>query len=62
MKKSNLTVQVNEEELNALKMYLSKKDTSLEEEMAKAFEKLYARFVPALVRDYISEAKGEKDL
>ena len=57
MKQSNLTFQVSEEKLNALKMYMGKKGTDLEEELAKAFEKMYVHFVPGLVREYINDTE-----
>ena len=53
MKNTNITISYDEEKLKALKRYLLRKDLSLEEELRRTVEKLYARHVPAAVQDYI---------
>ncbi len=57
MKNANITIGYDEEKLKALKRYLLRKDLSLEEELKKTTEKLYARHVPAAVQDYIEESQ-----
>ena len=42
MKKTNITVAFDEEKLSALKMYLGQKNTTVEKELTKAIEILYA--------------------
>ena len=56
MKKENVSVQMESEKLRATKKYMEKKDVSLEQELADALTKLYEKYVPAPVREYIDEA------
>ena len=53
----NLTIPVEEEKLTAVRRYMEKKNLSLENEMANAFRKLYEKYVPTAVRDYIGSAE-----
>ena len=53
MKQVNLTIAFDEEKHNALKWYMSKKELELEAEMTDALVKLYEKYVPAPVREYI---------
>ena len=52
MKKS-ITVQVPEEKLSAIEMYLEQKNTTLAAELDKQVEQIYAKVVPQNVREYI---------
>jgi hypothetical protein len=56
MKKENISVQMESEKLRATRKYMEKKDSSLEQELADALTKLYEKYVPAPVREYIDEA------
>lgn len=56
MKQVNLTISFDEEKLSALKRYMSKRDLELECEMTDALVKLYEKYVPAPVREYIDES------
>lgn len=56
MKKENVSVQMESEKLRATRKYMEKKDVSLEQELADALTKLYEKYVPAPVREYIDEA------
>ena len=47
------TIDVSEEKLAALEMYLAQKGSSLDAELTKHTEHLYAKIVPQNVRDYI---------
>ena len=53
MKQVNLTITFDEEKLSALKRYMGKKELDLEREMTDALVKLYEKYVPAPVREYI---------
>ena len=53
MKQVNLTIAFEEEKHNALKWYMGKKELELEAELTDALMKLYEKFVPAPVREYI---------
>ena len=53
MKQVNLTITFDEEKLSALKRYMGKKELDLDREMTDALVKLYEKYVPAPVREYI---------
>ncbi|MBR2894970.1 MAG: hypothetical protein IKC03_04855 [Oscillospiraceae bacterium] len=53
MKQVNLTIAFEEEKHNALKWYMGKKELELEAELTDALTKLYEKYVPAPVREYI---------
>lgn len=55
MKQVNLTITFDEEKLSALKRYMGKKELDLDREMTDALVKLYEKYVPAPVREYIDE-------
>ena len=56
MKPVYLTITFDEENLAALKRYMSKKELDLDREMTDALVKLYEKYVPAPVREYIDES------
>ncbi len=56
MKKENISISMEAEKLRATKKYMEKKEASLEQELADALLKLYEKYVPAPVREYIDEA------
>lgn len=58
MKKTSVTVSFDEEKLYALKMYLEQKSTKVEDELEKSLESMYAKNVPAGVRDFIEMKTG----
>ena len=60
MKQVNVTVSFEEEKLNALKRYMAKKDLEPERELRDALLKLYEKYVPAPVREYIDESDVPK--
>jgi len=60
MKKEIVTIQMDAEKLRAVKRYMEKKDASLEKELGDSLQKLYERYVPATVREYIDESANEK--
>ena len=47
------TIDVSEEKVAALEMYLAQKGSTLDAELTKHAEHLYAKIVPQNVRDYI---------
>lgn len=55
MKKEAVTVQMDAEKLRAVKRYMEKKDADLEQELGDSLQKLYEKYVPASVREYIDE-------
>ena len=60
MKKTTITLTYDEERLTALKLYLDEKQITLEDELAKSLDTLFARTVPQPVRRYIELRNGEK--
>lgn len=59
MKKEAITIQMDAEKLRAVKRYMEKKDANLEQELCDSLQKLYEKYVPASVREYIDE--GSED-
>jgi len=51
--KRSITVQVSEEKLSAIEMYLEQKNTTLTAELDKQVEQIYTKVVPQNVREYI---------
>ena len=51
--KRSITVQIPEEKLSAIEMYLEQKNTTLATELDKPVEQIYAKVVPQNVREYI---------
>lgn len=58
IKKVPINFSYDEEKLNALKIYLAQKGVSLEDELEKATEVVYAKYVPQNVRDFIEMRSG----
>ncbi|WP_195464226.1 DUF6103 family protein [Faecalispora jeddahensis] len=59
MKKESITIQMDGEKLRAVKRYMEKKDADLEQELCDSLQKLYEKYVPSSVREYIDE--GSED-
>ena len=51
--KKNIIVTMENEKLSALKMYIEPKGTTVEEELTKYAEQMYAKTVPQNVRYFI---------
>ena len=51
--KRSITVQIPEEKLSAIEMYLEQKNTTLVVELDKQVEQIYTKVVPQNVREYI---------
>lgn len=59
MKKESITVQMGGEKLRAVKRYMEKKDADLTQELCDSLQKLYEKYVPASVREYIDEGADD---
>ena len=55
MEKSTVTVQFDREKVDALKIYLGHKNTTIDIELQKTMDSLYSKVVPNLVRDFIQK-------
>ena len=53
MKKTSVCIMYEDEKLNAVKMYMSQRDLNFKEELEKSVDSLYAKYVPANVREFI---------
>ena len=53
MKKVNVVIKFEEEKLLATKEYAKKKESNVEEELEEALQKIYEKYVPNQVREYI---------
>ena len=51
--KKNITITMENDKLSALRMYSEQKGVTVEEELTKYAEQLYAKVVPQNVREYI---------
>lgn len=59
MKNSTVSLSFDEEKLSAVRRYMQKKNTHLEKELTVQLEKLYQKYVPATVQEYISARDSE---
>lgn len=57
MKKTSVSIMYDDEKLNAVKLYMSQRDLDFKEELEKLVDSLYAKYVPANVREFI-DMKG----
>jgi len=53
MKKTSVSIMYDDEKLNAIRMYMSQRDLDFKEELEKSVDSLYAKYVPANVREFI---------
>ncbi|MEG0050188.1 MAG: DUF6103 family protein [Clostridia bacterium] len=61
MKKTTLSISVEQEKLNATRFYAGKKDASIEGELEEFLGKLYEKYVPAPTREYIESMDALTD-
>ena len=53
MKNAAVTIGYDEEKLTATRIYMEQKELSVEQELTKAMEGLYGKYVPANVREFL---------
>ena len=53
MRKTSVSIMYDDEKLNAVKMYMEQRDLDFKEELEKSVDSLYAKYVPANVREFI---------
>lgn len=58
MKQAAITIKYDEEKLNAVRQYMQKKDTDLEVELSEVLGRLYEKYVPQAVREYIESREN----
>lgn len=59
MKKSSISIMYEDEKLSAIRLYMSQRDLDFKEELEKSVDALYAKYVPANVREFI-DMKGSQ--
>lgn len=59
MKKSSISIMYDDEKLSAIRLYMSQRDLDFKEELEKSVDSLYAKYVPANVREFI-DMKGSQ--
>lgn len=57
--KKTISVQISDEKLSAIEMYLEQKNTTLASELDKYVEQLYGKIVPQNVREYIEKMSSQ---
>ena len=60
MKRVSIVISCCGEKLSALKRYMAKKDLTLEAELDDAVDKLYEKYVPSPVREYIEDKLADE--
>ena len=55
-----MKISINAEKLRAVKTYMEKKEVDLEDELVDQLQKLYDKYVPANVREYIDDKQEEE--
>ena len=60
MKKTSLTIQYDEEKLSTVILYLEKKGIDINDEIVKFIDTMYAKNVPATIRNFF-EMKAESE-
>lgn len=58
MKKTSVSIMYDDK-LNAIRLYMSQRDLDFKEELEKSVDGLYAKYVPANVREFI-DMKGSQ--
>ena len=53
MKKTSMSIMYDDEKLNAIRLYMSQRDLDFKEELEKSVDALYAKYIPANVREFI---------
>ena len=59
MKKTTIQITYDEERLSALQLFMQQKNLSMDEELLKAVDTLYNRYVPQSVREFFTLKNGE---
>lgn len=61
MKKATVNLSYDAEKLNAVRRYMAKKEQTPEAELGEFLQKLYEKFVPANVREYIEDRDDDQE-
>ncbi len=58
--KNTVNISLDDVKISALRMYLSEKKTSLDEQLSRYAEQLYGKIVPQNVRDFIDMTEKQQ--
>ena len=61
MKKISVSVSYDEEKLSTRRLYLEQKGMQVEDELTKSLDTLYAKNVPAGVREFLNLRSGNAE-
>ena len=61
MKKTTISVAVEQEKLRAIQFYMGKSGTSLEAELDDFMARLYKKYVPSQTREYIESRESSEE-
>lgn len=61
MKKATVNLSYDAEKLNAVRRYMAKKEQTPEAELGEFLQKLYEKFVPSNVREYIEDRDDDQE-
>jgi len=61
MNKTTIQMAFDAEKLDAIKQYMGKKEANLNAELDDFMQKLYEKYVPAAVREYIESRSEQED-
>ncbi len=59
--KNTVNISLDDVKISALRMYLSEKKTSLDEQLTRYAEQLYGKIVPQNVRDFIYMTEKQRN-
>ena len=62
MKNEKITIEFDDEKLDALNVYLNEKELVLENELVDTVQKLYEKHVPVMVRSFIERDRNKQTL
>lgn len=62
MKNEKITIEFDDEKLDALNVYLNEKELVLENELVDTVQKLYEKHVPVMVRSFIERDRNKQIL
>ena len=62
MKNEKITIEFDDEKLDALNVYLNEKELVLENELVDTVQKLYEKHVPIMVRSFIERDRNKQTL
>ncbi len=60
MKQTTIQIKTEQEKVNAIRICMTGKDGSLEQELTECVDALYKKYVPAAVREFIEKSDAQE--